>query len=429
MRLLPVALLLAELTLVAQARLPTPESVFGFPPGADYKLATYDQVVDYLKKIDSASDRVTLVEAGKTTQGRTFYFALVSSKNNLARIDRYREISRRLAYPDGLSEQDARALAKEGKAFVHIDGGLHSTELAGPQHTPELLHSILTAAESPEMSAILENVVLMLWPTLNPDGHQIVAEWFMKNAGTPQANAPLPVLYQEYVGHDNNRDAYMLNMVESRAIEHAWRQWEPQIVYVHHQSAPFPTRIWLPPFADPIATPRALSDVTADQHHRHGDRDEARRARARRRHAHGDRLRRLVSGLHRLPSGLQERRGVLDRDGRRAGTARFDDQRLSAADARPSAAQPLLEPVAARHVAHARSGRVHGNRIAGRARLRRKVQGIAAAEPLQIGSGADPQGRHNRAVRVLRPAGSSAIRSPRSNCCGVWPSAACGSAS
>ena len=254
MRLLPVALLLAELTLVAQARLPTPESVFGFPPGADYKLATYDQVVDYFKKIDGASDRVTLVEAGKTTQGRTFYFALVSSKNNLARIDRYREISRRLAYPDGLSEQDARALAKEGKAFVHIDGGLHSTELAGPQHTPELLNSILSAAESPEMSAILENVVLMLWPTLNPDGHQIVAEWFMKNAGTPQANAPLPVLYQEYVGHDNNRDAYMLNMVESRAIEHAWRQWEPQIVHVHHQSAPFPTRIWLPPFADPIAS-------------------------------------------------------------------------------------------------------------------------------------------------------------------------------
>jgi hypothetical protein len=254
MRLLPIALVLAELTLMAQARLPTPESIFGFPPGADYKLATYDQVVEYLKKVDGASDRVTLVEAGKTSQGRTFYFALISSKNNLARIDRYREISRRLAQPDGLSEHDARALAKEGKAFVHIDGGLHSTELAGPQHTPELLHSILTAADSSEMSAILDNVVLMLWPTLNPDGHQMVAEWFMKNAGTPQATAPLPVLYQEYVGHDNNRDAYMLNMVESRAIEHTWRQWEPQIIHVHHQSAPFPTRIWLPPFADPIAT-------------------------------------------------------------------------------------------------------------------------------------------------------------------------------
>jgi hypothetical protein len=255
MKLIPAAagLVLVPLTLVAASRIPTPESVFGFPPGADYKLATYDQVVDYFRKVDAASDRMTLVEAGKTTQGRTFYFALVSSKDNLAKIERYRQIARRLARPSGLTEQDAQRLAKEGKAFVHIDGGLHSSELAGPQHTPELLHEILTRADTPEMSTILDNVVLMLWPTINPDGHQMVAEWYMKNAGTPQANAQLPVLYQEYVGHDNNRDAYMLNMVESREVEHTWRQWEPQIIYVHHQSAPFPTRIWLPPFAEPIA--------------------------------------------------------------------------------------------------------------------------------------------------------------------------------
>ena len=92
----------------------------------------------------------------------------------------------------------------------------------------------------------------MLWPTINPDGHQMVADWYMKNVGTP--NESLPRLYQEYVGHDNNRDAYMLNMIESRVMEHAWRQWEPQIIYVQHQSSPFPTRIWLPPFAEPIAT-------------------------------------------------------------------------------------------------------------------------------------------------------------------------------
>src|SRR5688572_8664017 len=242
-----------QLAVVAQGRLPAPESVFGFAPGADYKLATYDQVVAYFRKADAASDRVTLVDAGKTTQGRTFYFALVSSKANLARIDRYREIARRLAHPEGLGEDEAQRLAREGKAFVHIDGGLHSTELAAPQHTPELLFNILRQADTPAMAAVLENVVLMLWPTINPDGHQMVAEWYMKHAGTPQAARPLPVLYQDYVGHDNNRDAYMLNMIESRVMEHAWRQWEPQIVYVHHQSAPFPTRIWLPPFAEPIA--------------------------------------------------------------------------------------------------------------------------------------------------------------------------------
>ena len=254
MKLIPIAVALIHVTILAQGRVPAPDSVFGFSPGADYKLATYDQLVDYFKKVDAASDRVKVFDAGQTSQGRTFYYALVSSKSNLSRIDRYREIAWRLAHPETLTEAEARNLAKEGKAFVHIDGGLHSTELAGPQHTARLLETILKGADSPEISAILDNVVLMLWPTINPDGQQMVSEWYMKHASTPDAMRPLPVLYQDYVGHDNNRDAYMLNMIESRVMEHTWRQWEPQIIYVHHQSAPFPTRIWLPPFAEPIAT-------------------------------------------------------------------------------------------------------------------------------------------------------------------------------
>lgn len=254
-RLIPTLLLVVPVIVPAQApAIPAPASVFGFEPGADMKLANYDQVISYYQKVDAASDRVMLVSAGKSTQGRTFYFALVSSPQNLAKIDRYREIARRLARPDGLSEAEARKLAQEGKAFVHIDGGLHSSEVAGPQHTPLLLYDLLTKSNEPDTAAILDNVILMLWPTINPDGHQMVADWYMSHVGTPDAGAPMPTLYQEYVGHDNNRDAYMLNMVESRVMEHAWRQWEPNIVYVHHQSAPFPTRIWLPPFAEPIAT-------------------------------------------------------------------------------------------------------------------------------------------------------------------------------
>jgi hypothetical protein len=226
--------------------------VVGFAPGAESKLATYDQTVDYFKKLDAASDQMMMVEAGTSTQGRTYYFALISSKDNLKKIDRHREIARRLARPDGLTEAQALALAREGKPIVHIDGGLHSTEVAGPQHTLLLAHDLLAKQNDPQIARILDNVVLMLWPTINPDGHQMVADWYMKNAGTP--NETLPRLYQEYVGHDNNRDAYMLNMIESRLVEHAWRQWEPQVIYVHHQSSPFPTRIWLPPFAEPIAT-------------------------------------------------------------------------------------------------------------------------------------------------------------------------------
>jgi hypothetical protein len=235
-----------------EGRIPAPEAVIGFVPGAESKLATYDQTIDYFRKLDAASDRMTLVEAGTSSQGRKFYFALISSASNLKKIDRYREIARQLARPEGLSEARALALAREGKPIVHIDGGLHSTEVAGPQHTLQLAYDLLTRTSDPQIANILDHVVLMLWPTINPDGHQMVADWYMKNAGT--RNETLPRLYQDYVGHDNNRDAYMLNMIESRVIEHTWRQWEPQIIYVQHQSSPFPTRIWLPPFAEPIAT-------------------------------------------------------------------------------------------------------------------------------------------------------------------------------
>jgi hypothetical protein len=244
-------LVVAPVVLVANG-LPTPESVFGFRPGADYKLATYDQSIDYFKKLDAASKYVKVIEAGTTSQGRPMYFALVSSPDNLGKIDRYREIGRRLAHPQGLNDAEARRLAHDGKAFVHIDGGLHSIEVAGPQHTPQLLYDLVNRANEPDVKAILDNVVLMLWPTINPDGQQMVAEWYMQNVGTPYELSGLPKLYQEYVGHDNNRDAYMLNMVESRVLEHTWRQWEPQIIYVHHQSGPFPTRIWLPPFSEPV---------------------------------------------------------------------------------------------------------------------------------------------------------------------------------
>jgi hypothetical protein len=252
-RLVLVLLLSGAASAAAQpSRIPTPESVVGFAAGAEHKLATYDQTVEYFKKLDAASDRMMMVEAGTSTQGRTFYFALISSRDNLRKIDRHREIARRLARPEGLSEAQALALAREGRPIVHIDGGLHSTEVAGPQHTMLLAYDLLSKSADPQVARILDNVILMLWPTINPDGHQMVADWYMKNAGT--ANETLPRLYQEYVGHDNNRDAYMLNMIESRVLEHTWRQWEPQVIYVQHQSSPFPTRIWLPPFAEPIAT-------------------------------------------------------------------------------------------------------------------------------------------------------------------------------
>ena len=233
--------------------IPAPESSLGFKPGDDYKLATYDQAIDYFRKLDAASDRLTLVETGRTSYGLPWYFALVSSPENLANVEKYRQIAQRLAHPDGLADADAHRLAQEGKAFVHIDGGLHSTEVAGGQHILQLAYDLLAHADDPKIKPIFDNAILMLWPSINPDGQNIVAKWYMGNVGTSFETAPLTELYQKYVGHDNNRDAYMLNMVESREMSRAWRHWEPQIIYVHHQSSPFPTRIWLPPFAEPIA--------------------------------------------------------------------------------------------------------------------------------------------------------------------------------
>ncbi|WP_461131469.1 M14 family metallopeptidase [Spirosoma aerophilum] len=240
--------------LAQQKTIPKPEETLGFPVGADFKLATYEQSLAYFKKLDEASDLIKLVHVGETSEGRPWYFALISSKKNLDNIDKYRAIAQRLAHPAELTDEDAKKLSLEGKPLVHIDGGLHASEVAGAQHTISLAYDMLSKADDPKMKNILDNVILLLWPSLNPDGQTMIGDWYKSNVGTPYEVAPPPFLYQKYVGHDNNRDAYMLNMIESRVVARTWREWEPNIIFVHHQTSPFPTRIWLPPFAEPIAS-------------------------------------------------------------------------------------------------------------------------------------------------------------------------------
>ena len=243
---------LAILAAPGAAQVPSPESVLGFVPGADFHLATYEESVDYFQRLAAASDRITMVRTGRTSEGRDWWIALISTPENLAQAETYREIADQLAHPAELTDQEARALARRGKAIVDVNGGLHASEVAGAQHTIQLAYELVTS-EEPRVAAIRENVITVLWPSLNPDGQTMIADWYASNVGTPLEVAPMPWLYQKYVGHDNNRDAYMLNMVESRVIARTWQEWDPQIIYVHHQSSPFPTRIWLPPFAEPIA--------------------------------------------------------------------------------------------------------------------------------------------------------------------------------
>jgi Zinc carboxypeptidase len=243
----------ASLAIAQQASIPTPESSLGFAVGADFKLATYDESIAYFQKLAAASNRIRLVDVGKTSNGHPWTLAIISSPENLAKLDRLKQIARRIAHPAGLTDAEARLLAAEGRVFVDISGGLHASEIAGSQHTIQLAYDLLSRPDDPKVKAILENDVLFLWPSINPDGQNIVVNWYRENVGTPYEVSPLHEVYQKYIGHDNNRDAYMLNVVESRVVARTWREWEPQIIYVQHQTAPFPTRIWLPPFAEPIA--------------------------------------------------------------------------------------------------------------------------------------------------------------------------------
>lgn len=229
---------------------PSPQSVFGFPIGKDSNLVDYAQSIAYFKKLAAASNRIRLIDVGKSSFGREWTAAIISSPANLARLDHYRAINMRLAHPEGLTDSAAKRLAREGKVIIDISGGLHASEIAGSQHTPQLAYELLSRANEPETKEILDNVIFFLWPTINPDGQDIVVKNCRETmfGRPPLTNEP----YEKYMGHDNNRDSYMMNGIESRVRQRVWREWEPDIIYVHHQSSPQPTRIWIPPFADPV---------------------------------------------------------------------------------------------------------------------------------------------------------------------------------
>ena len=242
------------------SQVPHPQDVFGFMPGDDYKLARYDQMVSYYGALAEASDRVILREIGTSVLGRPLLLLMISSEENLASLDQWQQISASLAR-GRVSEAEAEALSKEGRAVIWIDGGLHATEVAGAQMGPLLAWRVATE-ESHEMQHIRDNVILLLMPVMNPDGLDIVASWYDQTVGTPFEATRPPWLYHYYVGHDNNRDWFMNNMPESKAVtEVLYNQWYPQIVYNHHQTSPSWTRIFLPPFSDPV-NPRIHSGIT-----------------------------------------------------------------------------------------------------------------------------------------------------------------------
>jgi len=235
----------------ARDAVPAPVSVLGFVPGEDRKLADWGQVLAYLEALDAASPRVSVAEVGKTTEGRPFVIATVTSEANHARLAAIRADNARLADPRGLGDPEAEALVARGKAVVAMAYSIHSTEVGGTLAALRLLHR-LAASPDPRLAAALDAVVLLVIPSHNPDGTELVTRWYRQQLGTPFEGTAPPALYHPYVGHDNNRDWYMFTQAETRlTVEHLYRRWHPQVVHDVHQMGTHGARLFVPPYTDP----------------------------------------------------------------------------------------------------------------------------------------------------------------------------------
>lgn len=233
--------------------IPSPKDHFGFNMGDDYQLANYTQTEAYFKKLASTSDRVKLVDIGLTEEGRHQYMMVVSAPGNIKNLSKYKAISQKLAHAEGLSDGQARELAGQGKAIVWIDGGLHATEVVGSHQLIETIYNF-ASKNDPETLNILNNVII-LFTHANPDGQELVANWYMRHSDPKQRSLEnLPVLYEKYIGHDNNRDFYMMNTREAQNMSRQlFVEWMPQIMYNHHQRGPEGSVLAGPPYRDPFS--------------------------------------------------------------------------------------------------------------------------------------------------------------------------------
>ena len=242
-------LLVLPVCLAAQT---SPESFLGFKVGADRKLADYNQIQAYFKTLASESPRIKVLDIGTTSLQKPLIMAVISSEANLAKLDAYREIARKLRDASGLTADDARRLSREGKAILFITCSLHATEIAASQMSLEFAYDLVTGRTPFDAAKVLDDVIILLAPTINPDGHQMVTDWYRKYVGTPYEGGNMPWLYHHYAGHDNNRDFFMFNLPETRAVNKVlYHYWLPQVHIDEHQMGSTGARLFIPPFMDP----------------------------------------------------------------------------------------------------------------------------------------------------------------------------------
>ncbi|PKL82924.1 MAG: peptidase [Ignavibacteriae bacterium HGW-Ignavibacteriae-3] len=244
-------LLFINCFLYSQNKITTPLEQFGAKVGDDYFLISYSQMVDYWKKLEQESPRMKLEVIGKTAEGRPQYMAIITSPENFEKLDKYKDISRKLALAENINDLKAKEFSKIGKPVIWIDGGLHATEVVGANQLIEMTYQMVNNYDE-ETLRFLDDLVLLLVPA-NPDGMDLVANWYMRESD-PKKRAfnNIPRLYQKYIGHDNNRDFYMVNQAETENMSRImYMDWFPQIMYNHHQSAPPGLIVFVPPFRDP----------------------------------------------------------------------------------------------------------------------------------------------------------------------------------
>ncbi len=246
------ALLLGTASPAAGQQVPTPEEFFGHVMGADRELAHWDELSEYYRLLDRESDRLQVVEMGPSTWGNPFLVLLVSSPANLARLDRLRADNALLSDPRGASPEEIERAVEDGVVVVAQSFGLHSNEVAATQAAAELAYDLVTR-DDPVMMEILENTLSILFPSLNPDGTVRITEWYRQTVGTEYEGSAIPWLYHPYIGHNNNRDAFMQNTVESVYTGHfLFREWVPQAYIDHHEMGGTSARFYVPPYAEPI---------------------------------------------------------------------------------------------------------------------------------------------------------------------------------
>lgn len=237
----------------AQSSVPVPEEHFGFTPGSDYNLFSYEQLTDYLLKLDKASPMLKMVEIGQSPMGRKMYVAFISSEKNIKNLDRLKEINRELALNPDLSDSKQQALIREGKVFFLATLSMHASEVAPAQSAPLIAYKLITT-DDPQIKKYLDDVVYMMVPTHNPDGMDMVVDNYNKYKGTRYEGASLPGVYHKYVGHDNNRDYLTLTQSDTRAVSRIFNlDWFPQVMIDKHQMGSTGIRYFVPPVFDPIA--------------------------------------------------------------------------------------------------------------------------------------------------------------------------------